>query len=200
VIKIDTAIAAKAQERYPFLRKVMRGTYKTDEALAAAYFEMVRTVFQGDGHHESFVFLIRQRKLVKVFPAPVENQRQKYLLMRSLAHEAVKYGADTAILVGEAWLARASDLVPYQRPSELETREEGLELTLVSKTGEPVQFFAMIRRDGAAVSLDKTIVIHGGAPFTFAPFYRAWGRPIPDQWLRMAESVGKPNDGGGDDQ
>jgi hypothetical protein len=25
---------------------------------------------------------------------------------------------------------------------------------------------------------------HGGAQFLFAPVYAAWGKPIPDEWLR----------------
>ncbi len=109
--------------------------------------------------------------------------------MRSLAKEVVRYGADAAITVDESWVAPASDLAPYQRPAELATREEGLVLTLVTKTGEPVAFIAMINRDGNTVSLGETSVIRGGAEFAFAPFYEAWGRPIPEAWLALGRSA-----------
>ena len=87
------------------------------------------------------------------------------------------------------WLAPASDLARYERPAELPNRKEALVLTLVTKTEEPVQFIAMINRDGDSVTLGKTSVNRGGAEFSFAPFYQAWGRPIPKDWFAMARSV-----------
>ena len=189
-VKVDLAEAKKAAERYPMNpAEVMGRDYESEEAIAAAYFEMARTVFLMDGYHLPFLFLFRNRKLVRMFPAPAENQQQKYLLMRNLANEAVRNGADATIMVGEIWLAPQSHLAPYQRPAELATRKEALELTLVTKAGEPVQFIAMINRNGDSVSLGETSVVRGGAAFSFAPFYQAWGRPIPEAWLALGRSA-----------
>ena len=58
-------------------------------------------------------------------------------------------------------------------------------LNLVTKTGEPVQFIAMIRRSSKTVSLDKTDVVRGGAAFLFAPFYEAWKRPLLAELRRV---------------
>ena len=191
-VKIDLAEAKKAAERYSMIQaEVMGRDYETEEAIAAGYFEMVRAVFLRDGYHLPFLFLFRNRKLVHMVPAPAEDQQQKYLLMRSLANEAVRHGADAAITVDEAWVAPQSDLGPYQRPSELATREEALVLALVTKTGEPVGFIATIHRNGDAVSLGETSIIRGGAAFTFAPFYKAWGRPIPEAWLALGRAASK---------
>ena len=189
-VKVDLAKAKKAAERYPMNpAEVMGRDYESEEAIAAAYFEMVRSVFLKDGYHLPFLFLFRGRKCVRMFPTPAENQQQKYLLMRSLANEVVRYGADATILVDELWMAPASDLAPYQRPAELPTRREALMLALVTKTGEPVDFIAMINRDGDTVSLGETSIIRGGAAFMFAPFYEAWGRPIPEAWLALGRSA-----------
>ena len=105
-----------------------------------------------------------------------------------------KAGADAAIMVGEVWLAPYSDRMPYQQPSESPVRKEGLELTLVRKTGEPVQLIAMIIRDGDTVSLDDTSRIDGGAEFSFAPFYKAWGRPIPETWIELVRTATGENE------
>lgn len=189
-VKIDIAEAKKVAERYPMNQtEVMGRDYESEEAIAAAYFELVRSVFLKDGYHLPFLFLFRNRKLVRMFPTSAENQQQKYLLMRSLANEVVRYAADATIMVDESWLAPASDLAPYQRPAELANRKEALVLTLVTKTEEPVQFIAMINRDGDSVTLGKTSISRGGAEFSFAPFYQAWGRPIPEAWLALARSA-----------
>ena len=114
--------------------------------------------------------------------------------MRRLAQEVTKSGADAAIMVGEIWLAPYSDLMPYQQPSELPARKEALELTVVRKTGEPVQFMAMINRDGDSVSLGDTSLIRGGAEFAFAPFYAAWGRRIPEAWTELVRAAMRSNE------
>lgn len=194
-IEIDPDEGAKAVARYPINPvEVMGRDYESEDAIAAAYFEMVRSVFLRDGYHLPFLFLFRNRKLVQMIPTPVENQQQKYLLMRRLAHEVTKSGADAAIMVYELWLAPHSNLVPYKQPSELPTRKEGLGLTLVTKAGEPVQFMAIINRDGDSVSLGETSIIRGGAAFAFAPFYAAWGRPIPKAWLELALAALRSNE------
>ena len=192
-IEVDPEKGAEAVERYPISSfEVMGRDYKTEEALAAGYFEMVRGVFLKDGYHLPFVFLFRDRKLVQMLATPADSPQQKYLLMRSLANDVVRHGADAAISVDEAWFAPQSDLAPYQRPAELATRKEGLVLTLVRKTGDPVEYIAIIERDGDTVSLGETSIVQGGAMFSFAPFYSAWNRPIPEEWLKRATSVRTP--------
>ena len=61
-------------------------------------------------------------------------------------------------------------------------RTEGLFLDMVSKAGEPHHCFAKIVRDGEKVSLEETKMSGTIVPHGFAPFYKAWGRPIPQQW------------------
>ena len=116
--------------------------------------------------------------------APIENRAQKYLRMRHLAAEVIRYGADATIFIGEAWTTSLAEIKGYQSPSEVPTRKEALRLDMVSKYGEPVHYTAMIERDGENVSLGETIVTRGQPVWKFAPFYQAWGRPIPESWTR----------------
>jgi len=170
-VHVDISREKELKERYGDVHKAMAPDYESEEALAAGYFEMVREVFSRDGCHLPFVFLFRGKKLIKMLPAPAETRAQKYLLMRHLANEAARFGADAAIYVGEAWRAPAAGLARYQYAEDSENREEALVLTLVTKEGEPVQFFAAINREGDEVSLGETQQVRGGAHFMFAPFY-----------------------------
>jgi hypothetical protein len=168
--------------RYPGnITQAMSRTYDTEEALAAGYFEMARSMFLSDGHYDSTVFLFRERKLIQVFPAAAEDQLQIHLRMWSLAREAFRIGADAAIMVTEVWCAAPSDLEPNQRPTELPTRQEALLLLLVSRDGQPVNFLALIKREGNAVSLEE-FTVESADVVLLAPFYRVWGRPIPETW------------------
>ena len=177
---------AEALANLPNAVKLAMGRdYKNYEELAAGYFEMIRAVFLKDGYHISILFLFRDMKPIKQTQIRVENVQQKYLIMRHLATEVTKSGADSAMLVGESWMAPASSLKPYERPADSSLRKEALHLLLVRKSGDPVDCIAIINRDGDNVSLEETVISTQHSAFEFAPFYRAWGRPVPASWIAM---------------
>jgi hypothetical protein len=188
VKEINRNDAEKAAERYGGVHKGMLGPDDADEEqIASSLFHTARNVFLKDGYHDLIFFLFRDRKLVHLLGIRPEDHGQKYLLMRTVAHEVTKYGADCVIGLSEAWLAPADPLKPYQRAVDSPQREEALTATLVTKYGVPVQMAAKIRRDGAGLALDETIVNREPALFSFAPIYEAWGRSIPDQWKAIEE-------------
>lgn len=163
--------------------------YNDYTELATGYFEMFRSVFLRDHYHISILFLFRDMKPIKQMQVIVENTQQKYLLMRQLANDITKTGADAAMMIGESWMAAAESLRPYERPADSPTRTEALTALLVSKHGDPVQCVAMIDRDGDAVSLGDTVITKDGAAFEFAPFYHAWGRPVPPSWITTGATI-----------
>jgi hypothetical protein len=152
------------------------------EGMPKNLFNAARTFFLRDGYHLPILFLLRDYKLVTILVRPIQSRAQKYLQMRLLAAEVVRYSADAAISIGEAWVAPIADIEGYESPSEVPTREEALALSMASKYGEPVLYTAMIERDGENVSLGETFVTRAGPIWEFAPFYQAWGRPIPESW------------------
>jgi hypothetical protein len=187
--KTEAEIAA-VLERYdgnPF-GTLNRG-FRDKEDLAAAYFSVARTVFLRDGYHQSFLFLFRDLQLLMVIGLNTEDVLSKYLIMREMAHKAITTGADTVILVGEAWSACASELRPYERPADSSVRTEVLFLNLVSKDGVALDFVADIVRDGQAFSLGNTQILKDSALFQLAPFYESWGCSLPVEWMTKANAA-----------
>jgi hypothetical protein len=170
-------------------RVAMTRNYTNYKELAAGYFAMFRSVFLRDRYHISILFLFRNMQPIKHMQIKVENVQQKYLMMRHLAHEVTKTGADAAMLIGEAWIAPARSLRPYERPADSSSRKEALTLLLVSKSGDPVDCMAIINREGEGVSLGETVISTARSAFEFAPFYQAWGRPVPSSWIKMSAAI-----------
>lgn len=168
---------------------VMGRRYDSYADLAAGYFDLARLKFMRDGYHVSMLLLFRQQKPVRIIQLRTENVQQKYLLMRELTHEVVKAGADAAIMIGEVWTVSAEKLKPYERAADSPERREVLTLSLVTQDGDPLEFMAMIERSGQTVSLSETQRADNTAPFAFAPFYRAWGRAVPDSWITMSRAI-----------
>lgn len=169
--------------------EIMGRHYHSYADLAAEYFNLARSMFMRDGYHVSILFFFRQQKPVRIMQLRTENAQQKYLLMRELAHEVVKAGADAAIIIGEVWIASAESLKPYERPANSPERREALTLSLVTKDGEPLEFMAMIERSGQKALLGETRKADNVAPFEFAPFYQAWGRTVPDLWIALSKPI-----------
>jgi hypothetical protein len=165
-------------------RVAMTRDYKNYEELGAGYFEMFRAVFLKDRYHLSILFLFRNMEVIKCMQIKVENVQQKYMMMRHLAPEVTKTGADAAMLIGEGWMAPTGSIKPYERPVDSPLRKEILHLLLVRKSGDPVDCMAIIKRNGDSVSLGET-VSRPSTAFEFAPFYRAWGRPVPASWIKL---------------
>jgi hypothetical protein len=184
LVKIDAAELAKLMDRLGSNAfEALKREYKTDAELAAGYFVVAKAMFLRDGYHSSILLLFRDRKLIKPIEVRTEGTFQKYVVMRQLADEVTKSGADSAILIGEAWLARADELKPYERPADSPARTEGLSLEMVSKNGEPLNCLARIAREAGKVTLGKVEMAGIANSFMFAPFYQAWGRSIPQAWI-----------------
>ncbi len=155
-IKIDSDAARKTIERYGAdPRKIIGSCHSTNEHLVAGFFDVAKLMFLRDGYHDPFLFLVKDRKVVRMIPAPTQNKREKYLLMRRLANEVTLSGADAAFFVSEFWQADPKDISPYQSAEDSPNRREGLMITLVSRIDEPIHFIAMIIRDGKAVRIER---------------------------------------------
>lgn len=190
-VEFDAAAIAKLTERYggnPL--EAMRRGFASNVELAAGFFGFARNAFLRDGYHLTLLLLFRDRRMIRgPIQVVVENVQQKYAVMRELAGEVTKSGADVVIMIGEMWLAPADALKPYERPADYAARKEGLALHMVSKAGESLDCIAEITRNGDKVLLGETQVATGAAAFEFAPFLQAWGSPVPQSWMKQAAAA-----------
>jgi hypothetical protein len=172
LVKADAAQIDSLKDRYgESTFEALTRDYKTDADLATGYFSVARATFLRDGYHQSILLLFRDRKPIGPIGIRTDNTQQKYIVMRQLADEVTKSGADAALLIGEVWVARSDQLKPYERPADSPVRTEGLSLEMVSKNGEPISRFAKIVRDGEKVALVDSELPRIGLRHAFAPFY-----------------------------
>ncbi len=194
LVPVSEEGGAKAEKRYgtAILSEMKESKADTLEDIARAFFKMAKTIFLRDKHHQSMVMLLKEHKPIRIMATPASSQLDKYLIMREVANEVVRYGADAIFLIGEVWIASAEKLRPYERPGESKDRREALVLLLASRDGAPRRLSAIIRRKGLLgrkVSLDQTEEMGEGAAFVLAPIYKAWGKDIPQEWVSAEEKI-----------
>lgn len=191
--KIELNEGPKLEARYGVKPADIFGESNVAEDRLRRLFATARMMLEKDGYHVTIAFLLREGRPVDIRELRPGEHGHKYLMMRSLAYEVAKRGADAVILIGEAWSAPADPSKPMMRAVDSPDRRELLTGTVVSKAGEPVSLAAEIKRDGHAVTLDQTVEERGGAHFIFAPVYEAWGKPLPAGWTSGA--TGATSDG-----
>jgi hypothetical protein len=148
----------------------------------AKLFSTARKMFLKDGYHVTVLALLHKGKPVDLIQLEPEEHGDKYLMMRKIAQQVHKRGADAVIMLGEVWIAPLDVDHRYRRAVDAPNRSEGLQGILVSKSGEPLQYFAEILRTDGTVTLGDTKSPPGGAQFMFAPIYEVWGKAIPEEW------------------
>jgi hypothetical protein len=184
--KLDAKVGPKLAKRYGIKSEEIFDKTEGLERTVHDLFAAARRMFEKDGHHIMVVFLLKGAKPVQIMQLRPEEHGQKYLMMRSVAHEVVKCGADAVIVISEVWSAPVDAQNPYMRAADSPNRREALTATLVSKSGEPLHLSASIERGNNRVALGETVKEQGGAHFFFAPVYEAWNREIPRDWLQSA--------------
>jgi len=184
--KIEMRPKAEVEERYGIKVEDMMGPSGANEDIHASLFDTARTMTLKDGGHVAIFFLLCEGEPVDVQPVEFMGQADKYALVRHMAHGARRKGADAVIFIGEQWKAKPDPERPYMRAGEAEDRKEFLSATLVQQHGDPVMLSAEMIRTEDGLRLGGTERLTGGAHFMFAPFYEAWGKPIPDNWMEQS--------------
>jgi hypothetical protein len=157
-----------------------------------SFFNIGRMMMEKDHYHDSLVFLMKDGR-VQPMLTPARDRQEKYMLSRMIADEVQKMGADAVITIGEVWVSAVpfNELKPFQYPSDMKGRKEGLMLTGVTKLGEIFSLTADITRDLSLLrrvikkpektNVGPTVIAKDIAPFFLAPIYEVWGFPAPTQ-------------------
>jgi hypothetical protein len=187
--EVHLAKALEFQERYRVDPAKMYAESGKTQDHARSLFAAARIMFERDGYHITIAILLRDGRPAGMRELRPMKHGHKFMMMRALAQEAQKIGANAAILISESWSAPANPDKPYTRAVDSPDRKEFLTATAVSKDGEPIMLLAEILRDGKTTKLDETREEFGGAHYAFAPLYEVWKKPIPAQWGYMPTGI-----------
>ena len=182
-ITFDRKAAEKAAVRYKIDQKIKLSSASTGpEGTLHNIFGVAIKMFSKDGYHETIAFFLSGERVANMMQLRLEEHGEKYLVMRTIANEVIKIGADGVILIGEIWRTIYDPKAPFRRAADAPDRREYLSATLVTRTGVPVRLMAPIIRKGKTSSTGEVEVLRDQAEMIFTPVYAAWGKEIPSAW------------------
>lgn len=199
-VEFDTDVAQLAAKNYGINEtEIFQSDDPDPEATLNQLFITARRVFLVDGHHNHIAFLLKAARPAGIIQLDIQHHGEKYLVMRMLAHEVLKRGADGVIVLGEIWSSPYDSKNPYRRAADAPNRSEYLSGSLVTKTGDAVQLLALIKREGNTVTVGETFELRNQAQISFAPIYAVWKRAIPSDWIKATSLGARDTALGGDD-
>lgn len=181
--KVSRLDAERAAERFAVSGKEVFGKYGPSlEDMFRSLFDAAQKVFLKDGYHETIAFLFRSGKPCQVLGMRPEEHGEKYLMMRMLADEVQRQGADAVIVLAEAWSAPYDPQKPFQRAASSPEKREYLTAALVTKEEVVREKLCEILRPESGVSLGEVVEFDNPALFSFAPILQVWGSTLPLKW------------------
>jgi hypothetical protein len=139
----------RAAERYPGV-KDLKGKLSATSSLegeAAVLFEQAKNILQKDGYHSPIALIGYPDGTKRTSQLQMEDRTAKHLLMRKLAVEIEKTGADSVILINEVWLSRGRKLPRSGHACDDPNREEALKLIAADAHGQLFGYTAVFVRD-----------------------------------------------------
>lgn len=176
--EINHSVIADPTTKYGInLKKIFAKRDKTQD-YARSIFAAARKIFEKDGYHSTIAILLRQCRPIGFQELRPVEHGHKYMIMRLLAQEAQKIGADAVILISESWMTSVNPSKLYMCAADSPNREEFLTATAISKKAPPLMLQARILRSGKKARLGQTHEEIGGIHFAFAPLYKIWRTPL----------------------
>lgn len=171
-IHADDPEVAAAAARYGMKEQAWIAQDPMD--IARTIHEQARRVFLTDGHHESFLFLLKDQEAVGMMGLRAESEAERTALWHHVVDEGQDLGADAAIVVGEAWAAPVAREDPIRDVATMRGRKEVLLTQVVTKGGGIRSFQSDIIRKGNQTKLGGTSIDDTFTVSRLSLFQQAW--------------------------
>jgi hypothetical protein len=172
-VQLDENQARESLQKYGIAPAIGTEPPTNLRMIARQTFAWTRKVFEVDGYHVPMAFLFKENKPVGQFGLEYENRSDKYLIMRELAVEVERTGADSILHIGEVWMATPAQLPAHGFPSDADDRKEAIALAACSRD-ETFELTAEIRRSDTAVTLGETVEFDLAKSDMFSPIREVW--------------------------
>ncbi|MFA5583786.1 MAG: hypothetical protein WDA09_06190 [Bacteriovoracaceae bacterium] len=142
-------------------------------------FEHAKFLLKKDGYHVHIVMIYVDQKLAKIIELRNEDQADKFVTIRNLASQMEQIGADSFIMISEAWSAVYDPAHHYRRAADAPNRQEVLMAIAATQADESYCFTAPFFRENNEISFGRTTVSDATEINTIQPILSMWKKQKP---------------------
>lgn len=156
---IEEVKSAKFQDnmkRYSEIKPALPGCVDNLLEFAKIINERAKQILIMDGGHITLFILCYPDGSYKPIEIRLDNQSEKYILIRSFANLIMKTRANGVIAISEAWYLLEEECSDYKLPAEHSKRKEALQVSAVSKDKVSVFTTFFTRNKSGKVILGET--------------------------------------------
>jgi len=169
----------RAAKRYPFVdslkHKLATKSSLKDEA--AFLFEHAKNVLKKDGYHVPIAIVGYPDGTQSISALVMVDRTEKHLMLRNLAAQIEKTGADSVILINEIWVSSHQNVKPLRHAGDDPNREEALLLIATNEKGDVFVHKALFSRDkNGNITIDKEGLVTDFTMNLIEPIREVWRR------------------------
>ncbi len=97
--------------------------------------ERARQMLILDGHHSTIFILCYPDGWYNPLEVRLDDQSSKYVLIRSVADQVKRTGANGVVAISEVWVIREDERIGNKLPAEHPNKSEALQVSAISKDG-----------------------------------------------------------------
>ena len=175
-MKLTKEMESIARKRYKFVeapKEDLEGAagFETE---AKTLFQFAKNVLSADGHHGPMAILGYPDGSRHHIPLEMEDRAAKHLIFRQLATYISKTGADSVILINEAWVGTPEDMARGLYPVDSPSRREALQLVAANNSGQLFQYTVLFHKDEKGEIVFGDEMVSEGEPNFLQPILSAW--------------------------
>ena len=179
-VSIDDKKREKLQELYgdtPLFLAKSKGTNLSSTSFKEQcqfFFEQAKAVLKKDSYHIHLAIIFVQKKLAQIVEIRNADRADKYITTLDLASKMERIGADSVIIVSEAWNAPFDPSNPYRGAAESPQRQEILMLFGATNVGEGYCFTVPFFRSCDDLSYGEQTISDAKNMNALQPFFTMW--------------------------
>lgn len=177
---VDLTLVEKASKRYGFKDESPPDLLKDKSLVEVVEWCLVRAkqILLKDKYHVPMAFLQLPDGSWQFNTFVIQDQEDKYVLMRQLANEIERTGAEALIDIHEVWYAPAdATLEKGLSASQSPDRREALAITSATAKGEIKSYITPFSRGFfGKITFESTQIMENDQPFYLEPVLAVWRR------------------------
>ena len=177
LVERSSEMDEEAEKRYPILRNKIACSNLREEA--TYFFEIAKTMLAVDGHHYPVAIIGYPDGHKEVHQLWMIDRTEKHLAFRKLAAEIDKTGANSLILINEAWSAPIEGTKFHAQGIEHPERKEILHLIAINDNNETYTHEISFERDeNGKIKLGKESEPEYKSINILTPIIEVWSNKI----------------------
>lgn len=176
-MNLPLELREEAARRYPNTQNLSEKLNKSQtlEDEATACFDQAKNILKKDGYHTSIAIIGYPDGRKEIRKLTMQDRTEKHLIIRSIATDIQKAGANSIIFINETWFAPANDARLTRDGVKSKSLKEALQVMAADSSGKELIYHILFSKDkNGVVHLEDEFSVKYDKINLLSPIMQVW--------------------------